>query len=50
MVWGIGSGVGQGKESAEAWLGEPSSSKAVGAEYGVFAAWRYKLSGVWMSI
>ena len=50
MVWGIGSGVGQGKESAEAWLGESSSSKVVGAEYGVFAAWRCKLSGVWMSI
>ena len=50
LVWGIVSGVGQGKESSEAWLGESSSSKAVGAEYGVFAAWRYKLSGVWISI
>ena len=50
MVWVIGSGVGQGKESAEAWLWVSSLSKVEGAEYGVFAAWRYRLSGVWMSI
>ena len=46
MVWGIGSGVGQGKESAELWLWVSSSSRVVGAEYGVCAAWRCRLSGV----
>ena len=30
LVWGIGSGVGQGKESAEVWLLASSASKVVG--------------------
>ena len=32
LVWGIGSGVGQGKELAEVWLQVPSVSRVVGAE------------------
>ena len=32
LVWGIGSGVGQGKELAEVWLQVSSASRAVGVE------------------
>ena len=39
----MGSGVGQGNESAEVWLQVSSSTRVEGAEYGLRTAWLHRL-------